>query len=360
MDDHSGMSFRERYRLADQGRTLLESSASSTSSAAYQVALLDVLANYSACAHAISAISLFSTNESLDDLATADLPYLLLDHHVAVLLDRLSTTTPQDRLLTLSRSRTAHDTFLARVDAYSLLTPHHAALYSRYTEDPTGFSTTVSADASSRRDAKIAAFRHERTLKQRLETLMRNPRYLEEGGDEEIVRETHLAALQLAVHSTFQALEALAREQDLLAHIPSTPLQPPTPDDRRHRPASGTYSDRLDDPLSSLNPLGRRGPILDHTGKPLKPFTLVSARQDVTAGVFRPSHNLPTMSIDEYLAEERRRGGMIEGGGEASGKIVELDEDDYERGEEETMKQRRWDDFTEENAKGWGNTLNKG
>ena len=50
-------------------------------------------------------------------------------------------------------------------------------------------------------------------------------------------------------------------------------------------------------------------------GKPLRPFTLVDKRQQVKDGVFRPGHNLPTMTIDEYLQEERRRGGIIEGGG---------------------------------------------
>lgn len=66
------------------------------------------------------------------------------------------------------------------------------------------------------------------------------------------------------------------------------------------------------------------------------------------------------MTIDEYLEEERRRGGMIEGGGENSLLRPEPDEDNTEKADEETMKARAWDEFTEANPKGSGNTLNRG
>jgi len=87
------------------------------------------------------------------------------------------------------------------------------------------------------------------------------------------------------------------------------------------------------------------------------------------------------MTIDEYLEEERARGGIIEGGGAASGLSPEPDEDNYEKGDAETMKAREWDEYVEANPKyvppllitnliirkllltmhrGSGNTLNRG
>ena len=66
------------------------------------------------------------------------------------------------------------------------------------------------------------------------------------------------------------------------------------------------------------------------------------------------------MSIDEYLEEEKKRGGVVDGGGETGGPSVAVDEDDFDKADEETMKQRRWDDFVEENPKGAGNTINRG
>lgn len=101
-------------------------------------------------------------------------------------------------------------------------------------------------------------------------------------------------------------------------------------------------------------------PILSKDGKPLKPFTLLNSRQRFRDGVFRSDHSLPTMTIDEYLAEEKRRGGMIDGGGEQSGMPAEPNEDNLEKADAETMKARDWDEFTESNPKGSGNTLNRG
>ena len=42
---------------------------------------------------------------------------------------------------------------------------------------------------------------------------------------------------------------------------------------------------------------------------------ITSARQDIRDKVFRYGHNLPTMTVDEYLAREFERGNVIKGGG---------------------------------------------
>lgn len=54
--------------------------------------------------------------------------------------------------------------------------------------------------------------------------------------------------------------------------------------------------------------------------QPLRPFTILpgsssSTRSRMQAEVFRPDHRLPTMTMDEYLEEESRRGNIITGGG---------------------------------------------
>ncbi len=92
----------------------------------------------------------------------------------------------------------------------------------------------------------------------------------------------------------------------------------------------------------------------------MRPFTLLDSRQTLKNGVFRPDHSLPTMTIDEYLEEEKRRGGIIEGGGPQSEIRPEPNEDDHAAADEETMKQRAWDEYVEANPKGSGNTLNRG
>ncbi|PWN89696.1 TAP42-domain-containing protein [Acaromyces ingoldii] len=137
-------------------------------------------------------------------------------------------------------------------------------------------------------------------------------------------------------------------------------------------------------------------PLLDPKGKPLRPFTILPSgsassssaaaagagqggvlneRQRLRDEVFRPSHRLPTMSIDDYLAEEQRRGNIIQGGGEASAQAPTSTEqrraraegdggattrDADEAADEQRRRDMEWDDFTEANPRGQGNTMNRG
>lgn len=173
--------------------------------------------------------------------------------------------------------------------------------------------------------------------------------------DDDAVRELQLTNIALCTHNTFQSLESLNCEVEILAMAPPTAPTGPEALERDYRERMGLgdkdeYSDRLDsrDALSSIT---NRGPILSSGGKPLRPFTLLDSRQTLKEGVFKPGHNLPTMTIDEYLEEERARGGIIEGGGEASGLSPEPDEDNFEKADAETMKAREWDEYVEANPK---------
>jgi immunoglobulin-binding protein 1 len=146
------------------------------------------------------------------------------------------------------------------------------------------------------------------------------------------------------------------RELEVLAMAPPTPSAGPEALEQDYRERNGIrgqqdYSDRLDRPIQEILGGGHSGPLLSRDGKPLRPFTLLDGRQKVQQGVFRPDHSLPTMSIDEYLEEERRRGGIIEGGGEASGRSPTPDEDNYEKADAEVEKARAWDEYVEANPK---------
>ncbi|KAI1268233.1 TAP42-like family protein [Xylariaceae sp. FL1019] len=355
-------SLKTVFQSAEQKRLAIEGSFA-TNSPTYQDDVAAGLQSYQECVQIIGQVSLFSSNESLEDLATSDLPYLLVFYRIAELLQRASASSPLDRRAILAATREAYDSFLHRLDDYTILSPQDGKLFAEYSEDPTAFSTIATKDPTARRNAKIANFKAEKELKQKLAYMQASPRYLEDGGDEEAVRELYLANIALCVHLAFQGLEGINREMEILAQAPIALLPDETSveDDARRRRASldaDGFSERLDGPLRLQS--ANSGPLLSQNGKPLRPFTLVGNRQELQRGVFRPGHNLPTMSIDEYLEEERRRGNIIEGGGEASGRQPEPDEDNMEKADEETMKARAWDEFTEANPRGSGNTLNRG
>lgn len=175
------------------------------------------------------------------------------------------------------------------------------------------------------------------------------------------MRGLYLAELALFSSQAFQSIDMMVRESDVLRLASLSEPRKQTPNDSQTTPGrKDEYSERLDD-LSSGPGLGRYGgPLLNKDGKPLQPFTILDKRTQLRQGVFRPDHNLPTMTIDEYLEEERRRGGIIEGGGNANARGAEPDEDNMAYADAQTMKAREWDEFVETHPKGSGNTLNRG
>jgi len=259
----------------------------------------------------------------------------------------------------LWRAREAYERYLALVDSYGMLSKGDKKLQERYLDNRDDFSLMPLSNPTARRDVKIARLKQERELEMKLEYLAKVPMALQQ--DDSTIREVYLADNQLSTHRTFHALDMIAQELKILALMPPTPaVEQSNPLDSRDGSTRNgdVYSERLDAPHTSLKDKG--GPILSMEGKPLKPFTLLDNRQKLRKGVFKPDHSLPTMTIDEYLAEEKRRGGMVNGGGEQSGRPADIDDDDLEKVDQETMKAREWDDYTESHAKGSGNTLNRG
>ncbi|CAK7215311.1 Type 2A phosphatase-associated protein 42 [Sporothrix eucalyptigena] len=447
-------SLKATYRAADRLREAIERGAFHPGGSAlpatgtphdsvgtptsYGEAVNEALATYAECGRRVDQLALFSTNESVEDISTAHLPYLLVPFRIAELSLKLPTAQPgpTERRAVLKQARDAYERFLHHLDGYGLLTAQNKKLLELYTEDSIHFSTLGSlgsgggigsgmaglADPAARRNAKIAAFRAEKELRTKLEVLRqrqdqrrelsrrRKLRMREqeaddgedktgdevalppaenddededEDEDDEEARKLHLAAIFYSAHMAFQGLEGINVEDDILAKAPVPFMPGPNAtagglgDNRQWQNENdgGSSSTRVDDLYATGNtPVLRRlqsalgtaptwsgnGPLLTKEGKPKQPFTILGSRAEMARNVFRPGHNLPTMSIDEYLEEERRRGGIIEGGGPSSGIPPVPDEDNYEKADEETMKARAWDEFVEANPKGAGNTLNRG
>ncbi|KAL9613893.1 MAG: hypothetical protein Q9167_001571 [Letrouitia subvulpina] len=357
MEQHS--SLRALFDAGKQQRKQTESLPDS-STVTYQDTLRTAIAAFEECRKLSERLSLFSPNETEDDITSSDLPYLQINYYLGELIQK-ENTVGRNTILRLAQD--AYERYLKLLDSYDMLSEPNAKLYERFLEGRDEFSLVTSSDPTERRNTKISRFKQEKDLKLKLEFLAQTPIALQQ--DDAAIREVYLAEIQLSTHDTFQALDMIAQELKIITLMPNMSPQPRPEEmesDYRDRNSATTdnYSDRLDAPLSQLLNRGKAGPILSRDGKPLKPFTLLDSRQRLKDGVFRQDHALPTMTIDEYLAEERRRGGIVDGGGEQSNVQNEPDEDDMNRADRETMKAREWDEFVEANPKGSGNTLNRG
>ncbi|KAL9932407.1 hypothetical protein V8E36_008524 [Tilletia maclaganii] len=199
-----------------------------------------------------------------------------------------------------------------------------------------------------------------------------------------------LLNLNLHALKTYALLESATQELTLLANMPPPPSQAAHARDARAQghaggPPATDSTWKLDTPLGGGL---TSGPLLDPKGRPLRPFTITgststntaavqlqdpsSKREAMRAQVFQPSHRLPTMSIDNYLAEEERRGNVLRGGGQQGAakatpkeeRAIRAELDGTRQGEEAAEEERqeaiRWDRWADEHRRGEGNTMNRG
>ncbi|KIW33305.1 uncharacterized protein PV07_00163 [Cladophialophora immunda] len=326
-------------------------------SAAFKHALQSIIDNLEQCRRLIQDLSLFSTNEEVEDISTQDLQYLTVD---CLLAEAKIRGYGDNRQSSLQDAAGLFEQFLTRLDQYGLLGASDRELYERYLEQRSSFRIVSSNSPEEKRRIKISRFQEEKSLKQRLQYLRDESN--KSNVDDETIRSLYLAEIAFLVNKAFSSLDMITQELEILSQMrhaePARQGSPPS--DQRVPGRPDSYSERLDGPATMAG-LGKRGgPLLSTSGKPLQPFTITDKRTQLRQGVFRPGHNLPTMSIDEYLEEERRRGGIIDGGGNANAPQPEPDEDNMEQVDAATMKAREWDEFVEANPKGAGNTLNRG
>jgi immunoglobulin-binding protein 1 len=160
----SDQSLSSTFRTAEDLREQVNSGAIPTATAIPQLVTL-----YSQCAKLISSLSLFSPNESLDDISSSELQYLLVDYFLADALFRKGIPVAQERKETVLEARSIWERFMRRLDQYDMFRKEDARMWERYLENKNGFEVAGGLDASQRRDVKITRFREEKELKRKLE-----------------------------------------------------------------------------------------------------------------------------------------------------------------------------------------------
>ena len=204
------------------------------------------------------------------------------------------------------------------------------------------------------RDEKINRYKRMKELKERVRILSDEMKKIEKmqgkGEEEESMdRNWFIATIQMHIMVGLDDLVLLHAEWSILKEQKNVVEMDET---------ETKDSDwKLDMPQST-------GPLLSSDGQVLRPFILTSKRDEFKSQVFRPHWRLPTMTVDEYLQREMERGNVIYGTGEQS-----PEEQERRKGEEEeieelvdqkTYKDRAWDDYKDDNPRGWGNRMNKG
>ncbi|KAF5358471.1 hypothetical protein D9756_001392 [Leucocoprinus leucothites] len=359
----------------------------------------------------IRDLSIFSPNELLDDISTKDLVYLTLPYVLAEVKNRARTTERTDRMGVLSEAVGYYRAFVHQLEQYEIIPEDEKKLYSH--------KSSALVDPAKRREVKINQYKKAKEIKDRIQVLQKRrnlptsslgdsysqsdfdsissllpspPSPTTTSSDEldsetdEILRTTTILLLRMLYAQTHTHLESMEQELELLKCAPPSPSSAPPPGDEGGDVRIGNGKGRdteqeeiwkidLNVPGGTGGPDGK-GPLLDERGRPLRPFTILPSnaaeRARLQAQVFGPGYNLPTMSMDEYLAIEKERGNIITGGGPASlekptsSEQLQLDSEmdgtvvGEEKEEERRQKDEKWAQFKDANPRGAGNTMNRG
>lgn len=371
-----------------------DASLTATLSAAFELASSHnaasekVLQMLSDVARTADALSVISPNDRLDEISTPALRMFLIPSLQADVQTRARIDPAEDRV-TQRRKQVdatigAARTFFAMVRRHSALPDSVVTLLRPYmTKDAQ--QPMAPAD---KRMFKIQVLKLEKAAQARLVAFRDAYRHrptppadvfydplVESGADDdddtemvpvvsatlEVPPVAHLRSylmLLIVLHAlrTANALESLLQEKELL----QAPPMPEAPD----APTDTTW--RLDPSWTSP---ASDAPLLSESGRPLRPFTIIPKREQLKSEVFRPSHRLPTMSIDEYLEEETRRGRILPSTDKdaptpRAQRQVESEQDGTRTADEAEEAARQeaiyWDAYTESHRRGEGNTMNRG
>ncbi|KAF9352169.1 hypothetical protein BGX26_009978 [Mortierella sp. AD094] len=326
----------------------IQKSSLSSTSEEFQSKVNESIKGFERSGIMVRQLSLFSENEFMEDISTKDLRFLLTEYYLGELfLKRVS----KDRLADLTTSKEHFDHFLLQCETHDIL----AAQDKKYLEQIT---TDAPRDAATRRGEKIARFKREKEMRNQIEEFHKVLGTTSSGYEGELSSEIEdqyrdfvLLHLQHAIFQTMEQLVGIQQEIPMLKQMQERKAAESSGDSRISGRANEDARDARVDDSRIWN---ATGPLMDPNGRPLRPFVITNKRTEMMAGVFRPGHSLPTMSIEEYLHQEMERGNFLSGGTEEP-KKKEADDNDEEAINAETIKARNWDDFKDDNPKGWGN-----
>ncbi|CAG0915028.1 unnamed protein product [Notodromas monacha] len=271
---------------------------------------------------AVTSLDMFSRNEDLAEIPLENVKFLTLPYYLGHLTLRSESHTSTERLEILEAALIYFNDFISRVESYGIPTG----------SSPTSGNSSSNLDSlNAERNAKLSRLRKIRELESRSETLLR-----EEGGESHKYWSVLLEKLSLESRDEIGMIEQeiplakLRIEQE----VSGNKLEPPKP---------------------------RRGG--------LKPVIL--CRDQVQKEVFGLGYpSLPTLTVAEFY-EKRVNEGWYQCGmkkAEAEMGVNETEEQKAERQDREKdahdeaalEKSRNWDEFKDDNPRGWGNRHNKG
>lgn len=299
------------------------------------------------CLEKIESLSLFSNNETIDDVSTKELKYLLVPAYLCKIM--LSKECSSHRLETFTQAREYAIRFLNQIIQYGFQgVEKKLEEVLKYDRPEINLTEVSLQDAMRSRDEKIEKYRSRKLLESRIEEIEKMLKQ-EVEVDDELNREYYLKLMNRWIDDTLDSLNNEIRLGLLL---------------ERNRPVSST-----DEVTKSRPEMSARNETI----------TIVKdSIQKQVFGLGYPSR--PTVTVDEFISEKLKSGDLVfekhkpvysnslqRYAEQPNLRREQEDLSDTEREEkldkddqDELVRLRKWDEFKDETPRGSGNRQNMG
>lgn len=342
--DKSEISLEELYK---RGLKAMQDAEAKPRSDARQDLYIQARRIFEQAMDLVESLSLFSDNETIDDVATVDLKYLLIPAFLSKIA--MSSECGSNRLYTFNRAEQLTRKFFDRIVKYGLGDESIERAIKADETDVLDQSSSVES-ASQNRSSKIEKYKKMKLLESRIEELERRVTSGHEV-DNEIAREYYMSLLKKWIDNSLESLE------------------------REIKPALFFERNRNGDTNQIPSP---------STSKPAmetKLQTFMIVKDDIQKRVFGLGYpSKPTVTVDQFITKKINDGDLVfEAHKEVYANSLQRyaeqptlvrdqeEASDEEREEkedrddaEELSRKRRWDEFKDENPRGSGNRHNMG
>nr|XP_046915471.1 immunoglobulin-binding protein 1-like [Dermatophagoides farinae] len=336
----------------------LNHSSMSTNDPKYQEKVADAIERLEKMTKNINTLAIFSANETMDEIQTEHLKYLLLP---ALLADFTLKNQRYDRVQVLETGQIYYRDYIQRLNDYQFCDVN---LNTNNDEDESKTKSVASSTnqvdlllrQAQARESKIQRYRQMKQLESELEQLKQLIIDQQHSGDEDVERQFYLKLIRRWLQQAIDELSAIEAEMPMVKmRAAMLKMSTVTSDD----------TDKLD---------RRRQP----SSKPLTPIILTKNRlQKQVYGAGYPS--MATYSVDEFVQQKIKEGSLqltdkniynnslydwannpekkkMEEQTEEESKELLIEQDD----ERELARLRKWDDWKDDHKRGEGNRQNMG
>ncbi|GMR39967.1 hypothetical protein PMAYCL1PPCAC_10162 [Pristionchus mayeri] len=340
MAEHSEESLQQRFAACEQTMDALENGTMSTKD--IQEPLRSAIVELQEMTMTVNALSLFSANESVEELPNGSLHCMLIPCYLGICHQNTITPEPEKKMEELRMAKVYYRDFLKRLREHSVLELGEFAWEKDQDEEEAAgekvhevkSQAVLMAESEAKRKEKIDRFRNQKEQHDRYLELVRQRRINPE--DDSALRDLLLAQLRYYAYRALGELESIDAELPMLEMMAA-------------RAAAG-----ITEP-----PKAERGPSR-------KPFIITRDKaQKAVYGLGYPS--IPVMSVDEWYDQKMASGAWGEGGPGGSGtskepesRLSDSENEDDGRDDERRAAKQRWDEYKDTHRRGWGNMHNKG